>query len=980
MWSNKPVKMKLFGAWEIDKTPPDCIPRLCSLNINRIMLTRPLRQDVTAIMIVVKMQSSKRILRSNEITIPVVNDSSNPSSMIDIEIDLSFTLQYPHFLKRNCNDLQIILQRRKKYKNKAILGFKTLACGVIDMAEVLQRSTIVEKNLDLLENGKESSKTDPLARITISTLRSQPIDQDGNARRGKVSIDRPDVYSDEDDFTSAEDGSDSETIEENNSRDRISSNHFRHKMSNRNKTSRKLFLNNGGKFQSNVKQANVQQRNFKQKIFAMLKKLRLPDSDAYDSEEKLKEALEKELGKERPEPQDIDEFFDDEEIEDLDDLSDSGQEFDDVSITSTPKPSLRPFFSSCTLVGHDKCDEFSPFVNNHKNSKDNDSQENSGTEQTPDTSDTSQKYLNMDTPTQNINVENNTNSNKVSNKNKPNFDKENKRVKLFARDIKDKENKSISKEKKPIGATLSLSSKSFVSKPIDDANSPKESITEQLNRIFLVDEPNSTIPDEIVFLNMSESLHSQLLFQCFERSHHIIGTQTIGDVKFAFQFMCAKIQKFCNTNLKIPLPIRVALIGSDAYVNSFLRVYVELLSSKSPDWQTYLRFYIVPSNYCSFSSLSASSSAATTACSATASNSNNISSNSVNQNSMLLHKHLANIDPLYSNFFFTPSNTSSLAIGNQDSSRLDKENVASISDTAQFVHEFYNKVVNYLRTAQAVVQIPIAEAMVTYRDKNAEDTESNRVFIPFICDAKIGIVDSNFGNHSMENDDIYSASPPGASTSLGNANTTGDQKPSVTSPLSISGKDSHSTSISLTPPNSPSISHQNHHFLQTSSNISIKEKDSHKDKDKDSLSHESMDLQIDYWTSQSKFNDASISANAKKNENSKFTLKTCFRNLQISRLPNPGESSANNSLTLYYMIKEKKQKIMRLGKKKEKENESKCQVIDGICRLICSCKATQSPIKVSIDGVELSGVKFFQLTTQWQTQIKYFPLVIFSPL
>lgn len=86
------------------------------------MLTRPLRQDVTAIMIVVKMQSSKRILRSNEITIPVVNDSSNPSSMIDIEIDLSFTLQYPHFLKRNCNDLQIILQRRKKYKNKAILG------------------------------------------------------------------------------------------------------------------------------------------------------------------------------------------------------------------------------------------------------------------------------------------------------------------------------------------------------------------------------------------------------------------------------------------------------------------------------------------------------------------------------------------------------------------------------------------------------------------------------------------------------------------------------------------------------------------------------------------------------------------------------------------------------------------------------------------------------------------------------------------
>ena len=36
---------------------------------------------------------------------------------------------------------------------------------------------------------------------------------------------------------------------------------------------------------------------------------------------------------------------------------------------------------------------------------------------------------------------------------------------------------------------------------------------------------------------------------------------------------------------------------------------------------------------------------------------------------------------------------------------------------------------------------------------------------------------------------------------------------------------------------------------------------------------------------------------------------------------------------------------MRLGKKKEKENESKYQLIEGICRLVCSYKATQTPIK-----------------------------------
>lgn len=46
--------------------------------------------------------------------------------------------QYPHFLKRDANRLQIMLQRRKRYKNRTILGYKTLAVGVINMAEVRQ--------------------------------------------------------------------------------------------------------------------------------------------------------------------------------------------------------------------------------------------------------------------------------------------------------------------------------------------------------------------------------------------------------------------------------------------------------------------------------------------------------------------------------------------------------------------------------------------------------------------------------------------------------------------------------------------------------------------------------------------------------------------------------------------------------------------------------------------------------------------------
>lgn len=48
--------------------------------------------------------------------------------------------QYPHFLKREGNKLQIMLQRRKRYKNRTILGYKTLAAGAIHMAEVRRRA------------------------------------------------------------------------------------------------------------------------------------------------------------------------------------------------------------------------------------------------------------------------------------------------------------------------------------------------------------------------------------------------------------------------------------------------------------------------------------------------------------------------------------------------------------------------------------------------------------------------------------------------------------------------------------------------------------------------------------------------------------------------------------------------------------------------------------------------------------------------
>ena len=51
---------------------------------------------------------------------------------------------------------------------------------------------------------------------------------------------------------------------------------------------------------------------------------------------------------------------------------------------------------------------------------------------------------------------------------------------------------------------------------------------------------------------------------------------------------------FTYFNLGFLLFFQVALVGSDTFVNQVLRPYVELFSSKPPDWQGFIKFFIIP--------------------------------------------------------------------------------------------------------------------------------------------------------------------------------------------------------------------------------------------------------------------------------------------------------------------------------------------------------------------------------------------------
>ncbi|CAH8453748.1 unnamed protein product [Schistosoma haematobium] len=253
------ISMKMSASWEAEKSSSNAIPRLCSLSLVQIILDRPIEPECpnTGFYVVVRMRgTARRVLRSPEITLicprasqpqnGVANFHSNnvqhnpteigcsdstgqggcslslntPGSLVgggvSVLIDFTCNIQYSHFLTRDSNTLQILLQRRKKYKSKAVnLGYKTLAYCNVSLAQVLQRR-IENRFLDLYTDPKCS--THPIGRIEVLYLSSLPIEKDLlNGKRKVVDEDEdypiPDVYSEQEDSDHVEESDDDQIAE-----------------------------------------------------------------------------------------------------------------------------------------------------------------------------------------------------------------------------------------------------------------------------------------------------------------------------------------------------------------------------------------------------------------------------------------------------------------------------------------------------------------------------------------------------------------------------------------------------------------------------------------------------------------------------------------------------------------------------------------------------------------------------------------------
>ncbi|XP_068577986.1 phosphofurin acidic cluster sorting protein 2 isoform X2 [Cebidichthys violaceus] len=882
---NRPVPMNLFATWEIDGSSPNCIPRLCSLTLKKLVVMRELDKELISVVIAVKIQGSKRILRSHEIVLP-------PSGSVETDLALTFSLQYPHFLKREGNKLQIMLQRRKRYKNRTILGYKTLAVGSIDMAEVMQHPTEGGQVLPLCSNQKDL--LGKVAEIWIFSLSSQPIDHEEAALQGGQKIKCSDNYSEEEyeSFSSEQEASDDAVQVQDLEDDEYD---VRKPKKQR---------------RSIVRTPSITRQNFKQRVVALLKRFRVSD-----------EVLDSEQDPAEPPPEVEEEDLDLDSVE-FENPSDSGPELDDDdSVLSTPKPKLKPYFEGLSLSSSQTEIGSIHSIRSHReppspidpdNTKcagakfpDDGVSDNVSFEQPEAVTPTTELEMdNMDTFLERLPP-----SGKMTKTESLIISSNRQEPKLAGR-----RGRSTSlKERQPSRPQNERANSLDNERSLDTRchlQIPRKTVYDQLNHILVSD---NHLPDSIILINTSD-WQGQYLSDMLQNHHlPVVCTCTTADIQAAFNTIVSRIQRFCNCNSQTPIPIKIAVAGAQHYLSAVLRLFVDHLSHKTPDWLGYMRFLIIP-----------------------------LGAHPVS-------KYLGTIDYRYNSLF-------------QDAAWRDLFHKPEAPVIAQQNPDVVSRVTQYMVGANGAHQLPIAEAMLTYKQKrkksfhfdfavslsvsslggrwqvsSSPDEDSCQKFIPFIGMVKVGLVEQTSAT-SGDSDDaaplgssLLSSTPPQVSPALKEA--------------------------SPTPPSSPSVTTS---FCAYSSVGQA----------------ELMGLQVDYWVAPT---DRKKDME-KRDSSSKNTLKCNFRSLQVSRLPLGGvEPSPQPTMSMTVVTKEKNKKVMFLPKKsKDKEVESKSQVIEGISRLICTAKHQQTMLRVLIDGVEWNDVKFFQLAAQWSSHVKHFPIGIFG--
>uniref|UniRef100_A0A673GFZ2 Phosphofurin acidic cluster sorting protein 1-like n=1 Tax=Sinocyclocheilus rhinocerous TaxID=307959 RepID=A0A673GFZ2_9TELE len=530
--SSRPVQMNLFATWEIDSSSPSCV--LLSLTLKKLVILKELDRDLTSVVIAVKLQGSKRILRSNEIML-------SSAGLTETDLQLTFSLQYPHFLKRDANKLQIMLQRRKRYKNRTILGYKTLALGMINMAEVMQHPTEGAQVLGLHTTVKDTPV--PVAEIRVYSLSSQPIDPEGP--KAKLSDRSPDIdnYSEEEEesYSSEQDGSDDP-------------------------------LHGQVRLQPNIKQ----------KLMALVKWFKVSDEVGFGLDHVSQEQI-------RDVEEDLDELYDSLEMYNP---SDSGPDMEETdSIISTPKPKLRPFFEGMSQSSSQT--EFGSLNSRCSHSKHKLSPVSVIQRETLFHHCNLALLLEViadGTPSIILSVAERPRTPQRSNStNMPSP-----RLVLDGSHTPKQRRGTPMKERqlsKPLSERTNSSDSERSPELSLTPQMPRKIVYDQLNQILLSD---STLPDSLILVNGSDWQGHYVAELLQAQKLPVVCTCSGSEIQAVLSALLTRIQKFCNCNSIMPKPLKVVAVGGQSYLGAVLRFYVSQLANKMSDWLSHMKFLVVP--------------------------------------------------------------------------------------------------------------------------------------------------------------------------------------------------------------------------------------------------------------------------------------------------------------------------------------------------------------------------------------------------
>uniref|UniRef100_A0A8C5BNK0 Phosphofurin acidic cluster sorting protein 2-like n=1 Tax=Gadus morhua TaxID=8049 RepID=A0A8C5BNK0_GADMO len=522
-----PVPMNLFATWEIDRSSPSCVPRLCSLTLKKLIVLKELDKELNSLSIAVKIQGSKRLLRSNEYVLP-------PNGLMETDLELTFSLQYPHFLKRDANRLQIMLQRRKRYKNRTILGYKTLAVGVINMAEVMQHPTDGGQILGLHSNVKEAPLR--VAEISVYSLSSQPIDhEDGSGQAGrKTKASDMDNYSEEDDdsYSSGQEASDDAA------HGQVS-----------------LVLDSDPVDQTQEVEEDLD--------------LLYDSLEVYNQSDSGPEMEDNESVLSTPKPK-LKPFFEG--------MSHSSSQTEIGSLHSQKSQHrdcvVLTLSDTCVCVCVCVCVCLAQEME----------ADDSGLGQGPTQGEVSGSW---DVSTERLaSTVGKLCKTESQNHMSPRYKAENKlQRRPRSTSMKDRQNSKAQSDR-----TSSMESECSPDSRLG-AQVPRKSVYDQLNQILISDE---RLPESIILINTMEWQGQVCSHVLHGHGQPIVSTCSAADVQAAFNTIVTRIQRFCNCNAQMPPTIKVAVAGDQCYLSTILRFFVEQLANKTPDWLSYIRFLVIP--------------------------------------------------------------------------------------------------------------------------------------------------------------------------------------------------------------------------------------------------------------------------------------------------------------------------------------------------------------------------------------------------